>query len=217
MNVFNQVLDERYEQKRELRNRAVRMADSGMSWIVATLPPEQRLLKFDVWVRRQLEESIDWAWAGKDKERRIEQCRVCLERIVLDLWKRGWMLDGKALAGHLQRALDAVAAQQRTGRIQDFWAYFKAAVDRYVGSNAEELKEEAMRAGSHMSQVLASMGALKALTLPELAAQRAGEVLEAKKGKGIREKLAQARKKAKKDAVRDGQLNLLLSGISSHG
>jgi hypothetical protein len=195
MNLFGQHLDRHDDRGREFQRQVQRAEHSGVVWMDVRGVPEERLLKFDLWVRRELEERLDWTWAGEHKARRIEQCRVCLERIVLDLWKRGWMLDGKALAGHLQKALDAVAAQQRKGSIQDFWAYFKASVDRYVGSNAEELREEAMRAGSHMSQALAFIGARNGPTLPELAAQRAGEVAQVSQSTGIRRKLALARKK----------------------
>lgn len=206
MDVLNQFLDGRHEQRRELHNRAIRTADSGSAWIDGKLRPEARLLKFDVWVRRQLEERLDWSWAGSQKSRRIEQCRIYLERIVLGLWRRGWMLDGAALAEHLVKAIEAVGAQQRAGKVQSFWPYFQAAVDRYVGSNAEELKEQALRAGSHVAQAMAVIASLRAPTLPELAAQRAGEVSGAKeeslRARQSKERRLQAHNRAVADQPR---------------
>lgn len=62
------------------------------------------------------------------------------------------MLDGRKLAARITELLDAVATYQRAGKVVEFWPYFKASVERYVGANAEELKEDAMRAGSQVNQ-----------------------------------------------------------------
>jgi hypothetical protein len=179
-----------------------------------TADPAERLLKFDKWVRGELATRIDWKWAGAQRERRIEQCRLCLEQLVLDLWRRGWLLDGKKLARHIEAVLDAVARQQKAGNVQDFWAYFKAAVNRYVGANAEELREEAMRAGTHVSQLLNVLGVraeasgAAGVALPELIAQRAGEVAQAKTATTLREQLA-AKRRADKKAPDARQAQLL--------
>jgi hypothetical protein len=158
------------------------------------LPPEERLLKFDAWARAKLARRLDWSWAGAAKGKRIEQCRLHLERLVLGLWRRGWMLDGRRLALHLTTCLDAVAEYQHRGEVNDFWAYFKTCVDRYAGANAEELRAEAMRAGSHMHQLMDVLGAARkpaAPAMPELIALRADEVTQAKT---LREKQAVARR-----------------------
>jgi hypothetical protein len=176
-----------------------------------TADPAERLLNFDKWVRGELVKRIDWSWAGNLRERRIEQCRLCLEQLVLDLWRRGWMLDGKKLARHIEALLDAVARQQRGGKVEDFWPYFKTAVNRYVGANAEELREEAMRAGTHVSQLLNVLGVRAEASgpaLPELIAQRAGEVAQAKTATTLREKLS-AKRRADKKAPDARQAQLL--------
>lgn len=173
--------------------------------------PAERLLKFDAWMRKELEARLDWTWAGAAKERRIEQCRVYLERMVIALWKRGWMLDGKRLAARITDLLTTVGAYQRRGEVKDFWAYFSAAVDRYVGINSEEIQAEAQRAGAHVGQALAAIlaGASRNAepTLPELVAQRASEVQVARDA-SMRARLARARarKAACKADAEQGQL-----------
>jgi hypothetical protein len=171
-------------------------------WQRTDLAPEERLLRFDAWIELRLAEKLDWTWAGANRRRRILQCSVYMRRVVLDLWRRGWMLDGQRLAAHLIKLLDAVGAQQRAGKVKDFWPYFRAAANRYVGLNAEEISEEAIRAGSHIAHALAGAGIRLSETLPELMAQRAAEVSESK---ALRQRLS-ARRKALK---LDGQLPLL--------
>lgn len=170
-------LDERDERQKRAEEMAVRDA-AARSWMQRGAPEAVRLLRFDGWVRLELSERIDWTWAGPLKARRIEQCRVELEGLVLALWRRGWMLDGAALAGHIRDALDDVGAAQKAGRVRDFWPFFKAVVDRYVGVNAEEIRTESMRLGAHVGQVFQRLNqahVAKGKSLPELLAQRRQE------------------------------------------
>jgi hypothetical protein len=132
----------------------------------------------------------------------IEQCRVKLERLVLDLWRRGWMLDGKRLASHLLAALTDIAAAQAAGRVKDFWAFFCRVVDGYVGINSEEIQAEARAmAGARPMRSIIDALHLPKLTpgspmLPELVAQRHEEAL--------RDRLARSRKAAAaKEATKD--------------
>lgn len=167
------------------------------AWQHATEPPAVRLIKFDAWARRELATRLDWSWAGAAKERRIEQARIYLERLVLGLWRRGWMLDGRRLADRITGMLDTVATYQRAGKVRAFWPYFTATVDRYVGLNSEELQAEAMRAGAAFGQALDAIlrgTTPKAPTLPELIAQRADEVAQAK-APSLRAQLQQERRR----------------------
>ena len=189
MNVFNEFLDERDEARSQQTDAEL------LVWLNQGVAPEVRLLKFDAWVGRQLAKRLDWTWAGDAKAKRIEQCRVYLERLVLDMWRRGWMLDGKRLAAHIETVLDAVGAYQRKGKVGEFWPYFRACVDRYVGANAEEIRAEAMRVGSHTGQLLAALAVNRPAggpSLPELVAQRTEEVQTAKAA-SLRDKLARQR------------------------
>jgi hypothetical protein len=168
----------------------------------------QRLLKFDAWVKGELEKRLDWTWAGVQKVRRIEQCRVQLEGLVIELWRRGWMLDGKKLSGVITAALDDVAKAQKAGRVQDFWAFFKAITGRHVGVNSEEIQMQARSAGVLLSQTLNALGVKPAKpaekSLPELVAQRREEVVQVK---SLREQQAEERKR-RKAARADDNLTL---------
>lgn len=168
----------------------------------------QRLLAFDAWVKGELEKRLDWAWAGEQRVRRVEQCRVQLEGLVLDLWRRGWMLDGKKLAGVITAALDDVAKAQKAGRVQDFWAFFKAIIGRHVGVNSEEIQLQARAAGATLAQTLNALGvkspAPAETPLPQLIAQRREEIVHAK---SLREQQAEERKR-RKAAADDGTLSL---------
>lgn len=203
MNGLGQFLDEREDADGRKRNELdAKKGWSAWMMLAGTLTPEERLLDFDRWVRRELGARLNWTWAGAAREKRIEQCRMRLEQMVLGLWRRGWMLDGRRLASHVTGLLDAVAAQQGKGELKDFWAYFEACTRRYVGANAEELQAEAMSAGAHVGQALSV--ALRAgckvpeTPLPELIAQRAKETAAAK-GETLRGKLARARAREKAD------------------
>ncbi len=141
------------------------------------------MVAFDRWLRAQLAERLDWSWAGEAREKRIEQCRLQVEGLVLALWRRGWMLDGRRLADRLTAMLDAVGKAQRAGQVRDFWPYFRSTCQRYVGLNAEEIQAEARSAGATIGALVAAItagGPAKAATLPELVAQRADETLRAK-------------------------------------
>lgn len=194
MNVIQAIADDREDLARDeaedTRRGAVDQALAGHD-------SASRLMRFDAWLREELAKRLDWAWAGVQRERRIEQCRLHMERLVLELWRRGWMLDGRRLAAHITACLDAIGAYQRRGGVLDFWAWYQSAVNRYVGQNAEELREEAMRAGSHVNQVLGKLltpAADAGPSIPELIAQRADEV---GKAKTLREQQAALRRASK--------------------
>jgi len=186
--------------------------EDAQSWQHAEQPPEVRLINFDAWVRAQLATRLDWAWAGDLKERRIEQARIYLERLVIALWRRGWMLDGKRLATRIETMLDTVGTYQKAGKVRDFWPYFKTTVDRYVGLNSEELQAETLRAGAAISQamnaILKTPSKRKAQPLPELIAQRAQEI-ETAKAETLREKQARIRQKKAQSAADERQPRLL--------
>ena len=187
----------------DVLNQYLADRESRHDWQHAEQPPEVRLIKFDTWSRKQLAERLDWTWAGPHKERRIEQARIYLERLVINLWRRGWMLDGKRLAARIEEMLDTVARYQRAGQVREFWPYFRATVDRYVGLNSEELQAETLRAGAAVGQalnaILKQAGVSRGPTLPELIADRAREI-ETVKTETLRAKQARVRATRKADA-----------------
>jgi len=196
MNVLGQFLDARDDDRRAdaaARERSGRdrlTEEAFRIWIDGGRRPEERLLKFDAWLRDQLAARLVWPADDAQAARKIEQARVHLERVVLELWRRGWYLDGKALAARLCELLDAVGKYQRSGKVVEFWPYFRAAVDRYVGLNAEELQAEARRAGAHVAQALAA-----ALGQSARQGARIGDLLEQRQQETLREKIAAERRR----------------------
>lgn len=177
-------------------------------WMLAVAAPEERLLKFDGWIKSQLATRLKWP---ADERRRIKllgQCSVRLETMILELWRRGWMLDGKELSTHIRAALDDIAAAQAAGRVKEFFPFFCGVVDRYVGLNAEKIQAEARRlrgtrnAGDLIKTALAPMLAAGP-SITELVAQRRSEINQERESK-LRTKLTRARK----ESAGDGQATL---------
>ncbi|MBA4136727.1 MAG: hypothetical protein C0518_05365 [Opitutus sp.] len=190
-------LDERDERAELARKQAARDRDA-LAWLHRDNPPEVRIVAFDVWCRRELAARLVWDWAGAQKPKRIEQARLYLRKIVLGLWNRGWELDGKRLADRLTDVLDAVGKAQRAGKVGSFWPYFSASVDRFVGQNAEELREDAMQMGAHVGQVFQTLvaGLPATPSLPALIAQQETERLNDKAKRVTRQKARQAAEKS---------------------
>lgn len=172
------------------------------AWANLDTPIEVRLNRFDTWVTRELEIRVNWAWAGEAKAKRIGQCRIELETLILALWRRGWMLDGRRLAKHVQTALDDVAAAQKAGRVREFWPFFQSVMKRYVGINAEEIQNEAMSAGANVAAMFETLVKKTPAgpSLPELIAQRRDET--------IREKQSRQRRAEAVKSAEAGQLGL---------
>ncbi len=195
-------LDERDERADRDRKQTVRDYDA-LAWMNQNQQPEARLVKFDVWLLKQLNLRLDWQWAGAAKEKRLQQCRIQVDGMIIALWRRGWMLDGGRLAGRIVEMLECIGKAQANGQVRDFWPYFKFAVGRYVGLNAEEIQAEAMSAGAAVGAVFQQL--VRRLpagpSLPELVAQRADETLRAKVGR--------LRRLAARKAAQEDQLHLL--------
>lgn len=151
------------------------------------MPVGERLEKFDRWLRHQLKQRIDWTWAGDEiaQGRRREQARFHVEHLVRELWRRGWLLDGASLGKHLIAPLNIIGEYQKKGTIKEFWPYFCATIDRYVGVNSEEIQIEAKRIGATMAVLLSDLAQITP-SLTELLALRANEA--ANERTGLREK-----------------------------
>lgn len=171
-------------------------------WSLASANPAERLMAFDHWVKAQLQKRLVWPPSPDiGTDRRIHQCRVELEHMLTQLFSRGWLLDGQRIARHVTTVLDAVGAAQRKGAVKDFWPYFKASVNRYVGANAEELQVESKRAGNVMNNVLASLGVKPETgSIVELVATRRSEINQ---DKSLRAQLSAQKRasKARADAL----------------
>lgn len=197
MDVFNQFLESR---------------EAPTDWRPVALPPEERLNRFDLWLFTKLREKLDWAWAGDEvaQGRRINQARFHVERLVLDLWRRGWLLDGSKLAARILDPLEKIAKYQRAGAIHEFWPYFCATMTRYVGVNSEEIQAEALSIGATVGQLVADLGIKrgpKPVSLPELLAHRAEETANAREAT-LREKQRLLRAKERERAESEAQPRL---------
>ena len=186
MNVFQSYLDHRDEQ--------------ASRWMDHERQPADRLVKFDRWVRQELASRLLWPSDPVKSSKLLEQCKIEVDGLVRQLWQRGWMLDGAALARHIITALDAIGAAQRAGKVEDFWPYYHAVMQRYVGSNAEEIQAEALRLGSSVAAVMKRVimggagGAIKAPTdMTSLVATRREETLREKVTRWKRDEAAQRR------------------------
>jgi hypothetical protein len=192
-------LDERSDQQDKTAKIAARQRFERL-WFNQNEKPEVRLVAFDKWLLVELSDRLDWKWAGATKIKRLHQCRIQIDGMILGLWRRGWMLDGRRLADRVKEMLDTIGKAQRAGQVRDFWPYFKASVSRYVGLNSEEIQAEAMSAGATMGAIFQQMA--KKLpagpSLPELVAQRADETIRAKL---TRQRAQEARKAAQKDQM----------------
>lgn len=193
MDIFSQFLASRDATK----DREKRSSD----WLDlnAPLAPPERLLKFDTWTRRLLAERLEWPKEPARRASQIEQCRQLVEGMVIDLWRRGWMLDGARLSAHILRAVGDVAKAQTQGSVRDLYAYLRRSLQAYVGANAEEIHAESKRhASGHVGTLAAGLLAGYGIkregpSIPELVAQRRAEIADAKKAKTLRQQLAQAR------------------------
>jgi len=197
MDALGQFLDNREDARRG-------QAEADERWLRerAGIDPAERLLAWDRWVVRTLEKSLAWPADPAAKARLVRQCAAEVNRVARDLRGRGWLLDGEALVAHVRAMLAPIVAAQAAGKVGDFWPYFRAAVARYVGANAEHIQQQARRtgadeAGQAIGAVLGEMK-LRGRSLTELLAERSVEVREAKT-ESLREKLARRRAQEKAD------------------
>ncbi len=206
MDVFGQFLEARSDSMARVTR------SDAWEYLNGPLAPPARLLAFDRWVRKELSTRLQWPGNEAARARQIEQSRILVERLVLDLWRRGWMLDGKRLATHITAALDAVAKAQAKGQIRDLYAYLRRSLEAYVGVNAEEIQAEARRhASGHIGviaeDVLMAYGlGQKGPSIPELVAQRRHEIDQSK---SLRQALQEARRKSPPKQPPDGQQEFL--------
>lgn len=187
MNLLARGIDARDDQRRQ-------QDETDDLWLRerAGVDPAERRELWRRWVRRTLEETLQWPENPAARERLIGQCVAEITSLARQLRGRGWLLEGKALAEHVRALLTPIAAAQRKGAIGDFWPYFRAAVGRYVGAHAEEIQAHARRTGAEegaqtMAGALAALGLTRAAargpSITELLSDRDAEIRAAKAAK----------------------------------
>ena len=205
MNVLEQYLHDREAGGREQREADERWMIEG-----AGIEPAERLLLWDRWLVGLLAKSLQWPAEVGARERLIRQCAAEITTLARQLRGRGWLLDGKALAGHVQALLEPVAKAQQAGKVGDFWPYFRAAVSRYVGNHSDEIAAHARRTGSNegaqaIGALLGGLAVVRQASMTELLTDRAAEIVSAKK-ETLRDRQQRLRAKA---SAPDSQLTLL--------
>jgi hypothetical protein len=207
MNVLGGYLDAR--EARQSAAHAKEERDERWLHETAGIDPAERLLSWDRWLADKLATSLRWPAESAARERLIRQCAAEITVLARQLRGRGWLLDGKALATHVQALLEPIAKAQQAGKIGDFWPYFRAAVSRYVGAHAEEIQAHARRtgadeAGQSIGAILGGLSILRPASMTELLTERAAELASAKL-ETLRAKQAKLRAKSHANA----QLDLL--------
>lgn len=106
---------------------------------------------------------LTWPTDRARREKLLGQCAAEILVMCRQLRGRGWLLDGKALAEEVTAAIAPISTYQRTGKIDDFFAYFRASIRRYVDAHAEDLQAKARRTGSDegaqtMAAVMSGLG-----------------------------------------------------------
>lgn len=205
MDVLSQHLTDRESRLNEQAGADDRWMREG-----AGIDPAERLLKWDRWLVGLLAKLLQWPTEAGARERLIRQCAAEITTLARQLRGRGWLLDGRELAKHVQGLLEPIAKAQQAGKVGDFWPYFRAAVGRYVGNHSDEIAALGRRTGSSegaqaIGALLGGLAVVRQASMTELLTERAGEIATAKK-ETLRDR--QQRLRAKTPAP-DSQLTLL--------
>lgn len=141
-------------------DRAQNESEAEDRWLRerAGIEPEERRAKFQAWVKAQIRKTFNLPGDEVRREKLVGQCANEITIMVRQLRGRGWLLDGEALAAEVTACLTPIGSYQRTGKVDDFWPYFRAGVRRYVGQNAERIQALARRTGADLADQ--SMGAI---------------------------------------------------------
>jgi hypothetical protein len=180
MNVLQSIADTRDDRTRD-------QAEAEDRWLreCGGIDPAERRASFHSWVKGQLLKHLTWPTDRARREKLLGQCAAEILVMCRQLRGRGWLLDGKALANEVTAAIAPIATYQRTGKIDDFFAYFRSSIRRYVGAHAEDLQALARRTGSDegaqsMAAVMSGLGLDRVVqerpaSMVEIAATRAAK------------------------------------------
>lgn len=160
-------------------------------WTNPEETPVDRLYAFHKWLGYKIAQLFN---IQKDKEKLIFQLREVVLKSVRKLNEHGFLLDGNALAEHLQSKLNTIAKINNSGKVRDLYVYFKSAWSSYVEMTAEELKVQSLKLKCHITNYEANFKP----SIPELEAQRYAEQ--------IREQLAKKRKQNRTEPQQLGDL-----------
>lgn len=210
--MLGRLLDERDE-------RRSNQTEAEERWLRerAGIDPAERLQSWDRWLRARLQAVLTWPADEATRDRLQRQCAAEMTTLAKQLRGPGWLLDGQALAAHVDAVIAPIGKAQRTGNVGDFWPYFRAAVGRYVGANAEEIQRQAKRTNTDegtqtIGALLSGVVGPRRDSMVELLTQRAAEVRQAKT-ETLRER--QARLRARDAAAKADAAQPTLFGASA--
>ncbi len=169
---------------------------SQPSWMEVKGPPAERLVSFEKWLAKELESKLIWPRDPHRKNKQIHQCKGFVLKFVVELKQRGWLFDGPLLARLINDKLSEIRRTQEKNRVDDLWPFLEAIFDRYAGERAEELKEQSMRTGYHISIIEAGIK-----TMPQIVAEADEE--------RVRDQAKTVRKRLAKEKAERHQLKLL--------
>lgn len=129
--------------------------------------------------RATLLRDLQWPADETRRDRLVLRCVNDLETIARHVYQRGWLLKEDRLGELVKDCIRPITEAQRAGKVRDLYPYFKAAVERYVGMNAEEIQQSAKRSGADvatsMEALVAGLGRVigtPAPTITEILAER---------------------------------------------
>ena len=204
MNLLEDLLN-RHE--RDPRSHGQRQRDRALSReesaALASASSAQRKVAFDRWVRSQIAKKLAAALpeAPAQRARLVGQIAEMVETMLVHLYQRRWLLDGKRLAAHVTAALDEIATAHAAGRVRSLYPFAQVVICRYVGTHAEEIQQEARRQEGFATALIQAGALFREPSLVELAALRRDE--------NIKAELAAARKAARRASAEKQQGNLL--------
>lgn len=177
---------------REERETAESIADDR--WLLERngVDPDERRVAWRRWLRRKLLVTLHWPQSEPARDKLIGQCMAEITTLVCQLRGRGWLLDAKALAEHVNDLLEPIAKAQKAGSVREFWPFFRHVVRTYVGSHAEEIQAHARRTGSDegslsMASALSALGIgraiAKAPSMTEIVAEPKAKALAERRRK----------------------------------
>lgn len=183
----------------ETRHASLAEAEARFLRERAGVDRKERLAAWREWAAKKLLAELAHSLPAEDaaRARLIGQCTAELERMVRQLFDRGWLIEGKRLAEVVDACLAPIAAAHRAGKVADFWPHFRASVRRYVPINAEELQRTARRDGADAGSAFGGGLALALGLLREPQAPSITEVIGERHAERVQEACKPAAKRGR--------------------
>ncbi len=189
------------DQRRESAQRAKEAGD----WRELGDSPEARKVRFDGWLRGQLARRLQWPDDPAKAAKLRGQIEAMVETMLTHFYGRGWLLDGKRLAAHVEAVISEIGAAQRAGRVRELYPFARKVLTTYTGAHAEEIQREAQIEAGRATV----FGRALSLATAQLRAPGIVETAALNKSERVRERLARARAAQARGAAEARQQQLL--------